>query len=168
MTEFEEIYARYFSSVYHYARRLTRDEAMAEELTAETFFKALKNLSRYDETKADIRIWLCQIAKNTWISHCRKQGRELPMLGEPEENHAPAQSISIEQALENKEAARRLHVLLHNMNEPYKEVFALRVFGELPFAEIAALFGKTESWARVTYHRAKNKLLQEMEESSHV
>jgi len=158
MDGFEEIYARYFSSVYRYAWRLTRNESLAEELTAEAFFKALKNLSRYDETKSDIRVWLCQIAKNTWISHCRKQGRELPLeeaLGMP--------LFSIERALEDKETARRLHTLLHRMDEPYKEVFSLRVFSELPYTEIAALFGKTENWVRVTYHRAKNKLLQELE-----
>jgi len=164
VTEFEEIYARYLSSVYHYARRLTGNTDMAEELTAETFCKALKNLSRYDESKADMRIWLCQIAKNTWISQCRKQGRELPLDSEMQEYHAPAQEISIERALENQEAARHLHALLHNMDEPYKEVFALRVFGELPFAQIAEIFGCTESWARVTFMRAKRKLQQEMED----
>ena len=163
MDDFEEIYTRYFSSVYCYARRLTRDENQAEELTAETFCKALKNLSRYDETKSDIRIWLCQITKNTWVSHCRKQGRELPL----EENH-DEQVFSIEHVLENRDAARQLHTLLHRMEEPYKEVFSLRVFGELPYAEIAALFCKTENWARVTYHRAKNKLMQEMEGISNV
>jgi len=162
MSEFEEIYARYFSSVFRYARRLTCDEHLAEELAAETFFKALKNLSRYDATKSDIRVWLCQIAKNTWISQCRKQGRELPL-----EDNTDAKVFSIERALEDKETARRLHTQLHRMSEPFKEVFSLRVFGELPYSEIAALFGKTESWARVTYHRAKDKLMQEMEDTSH-
>jgi len=164
VTDFEEIYARYLSSVYNYARRLTRDKDTAEELTAETFYKALKNLSRYDETKTDIRIWLCQIAKNTWISQCRKQGRELPMDSEPEDVHASTGGVSIERALEDKEAARHLHTMLHRMDEPYKEVFALRVFGELPFAQIAELFGHPESWARVTFLRAKRKLQQEMED----
>jgi RNA polymerase sigma-70 factor (ECF subfamily) len=164
VTEFEEIYARYLSGVYNYARRLTRDEHLAEELTAETFFKALKNLSRYDEAKSDIRIWLCQIAKNTWISQCRKQGRELPLENELEEDRTSKSGISIERALEDKEAARRLHAILHRMDEPFKEVFALRVFGELPFAQIAELFGRTESWARVTFLRAKRKLQQEMED----
>jgi len=159
MDDFEEIYARYFSSVYRYARWLTHDESLAEELTAETFFKALKNLDRYDKAKSDVRIWLCQITKNTWVSQCRKQGRELPLT----ENLEP-QAFSIERALEDKDTARRLHMLLHKMDEPYKEVFALRVFSELPYAEIAALFGKTENWACVTYHRARNKLTQEMED----
>jgi len=164
VTEFEEIYARYLSSVYNYARRLTGNTDTAEELTAETFYKALKNLSRYDESKADMRIWLCQIAKNTWISQCRKQGRELPLDSETQEYQVPAQGISIERVLEDQEAARRLHALLHEMDEPYKEVFALRVFGELPFAQIAEVFGCTESWARVTFMRAKRKLQQKMED----
>ena len=162
MTDFEEIYARYLSSVINYARRLTRDTDAAEELAADTFYKALKNLSRYDESKADMRIWLCQIAKNTWISQCRKHGREVPLPEEADET--PALGISIEGALEDKEAARRLHALLHKMDEPYKEVFALRILGELPFAQIAELFGCTESWARVTFMRAKRKLQQEMED----
>jgi len=162
VTEFEEIYARYLSSVFNYARRLTRDTDAAEELTAETFYKALKNLSRYDESKADMRIWLCQIAKNTWISQCRKHGREVPLPEEADETPVPG--ISVEGALEDKEAARRLHTLLHKMDEPYKEVFALRVLGELPFVQIAELFGCTESWARMTFMRAKRKLQQEMED----
>jgi RNA polymerase sigma-70 factor (ECF subfamily) len=148
VTEFEEIYVRYLSSVFNYARRLTGSTDMAEELTAETFCKALKNLSRYDENKADMRIGLCQIAKNTWISQCRKHGREVPLPEESDETPVPG--ISIEGALEDKEAARRLHALLHRMDEPYKEVFALRVLGELPFAQIAELFGCTESWAHMT------------------
>ena len=162
MTDFEEIYARYLSSVFNYARRLTGDTDAAEELTAETFCKALKNLSRYDASKADMRIWLCQIAKNTWISQCRKQGREVPLSEDADETPMPG--ISIGGVLEDKEAARRLHALLHRMDEPYKEVFALRVLGELPFAQIAELFGCTESWARVTFMRAKRKLQQEMED----
>lgn len=164
MTEFEEIYARYLSSVYNYAWRLTHDKDEAEELTAETFCKALKNLSRYDESKADIRIWLCQIAKNTWISQCRKQGRELPLEFESGDFCANLGSLSIERALEDKESAQHLHTLLHRMDEPFKEIFALRVLGELPFAQIAELFGQTESWARVTFMRAKRKLQQQMEE----
>jgi len=158
---FELIYNQYFTAVYCYARSLTRSERDAEELTAETFFKALKNLARYDEAKADIRVWLCRIARNTWISQCRKRGRELPL-----EDAEEPRAFSVERALEDRDAARRLHAILHRMDEPYKEVFALRVFGELPYAEIAALFGKTENWACVTYHRAKNKLTQEMEDLS--
>ena len=62
----------------------------------------------------------------------------------------------------DKENARRLHILLHNLNEPYKEVFTLRVFGELPFSQIGELFGKTDSWARLIFYRAKKQLQEDL------
>ena len=64
----------------------------------------------------------------------------------------------MEEPLADRDTARQLHRLLHDLPEPYKEVFSLRIFGELPFAQIGELFGKTESWARVTYFRARQKL----------
>ena len=64
----------------------------------------------------------------------------------------------MEETLADRDTARQLHRLLHDLPEPYKEVFSLRIFGELPFAQIGELFGKTESWARVTYFRARQKL----------
>jgi RNA polymerase sigma-70 factor (ECF subfamily) len=160
--DFEAAYQRYFSAVHRYTLRLTRDAHTAEELTAETFFRALKAWKRFDPQQCDVRIWLCQIAKNLWISQLRKQGRTFPLEDQFEEPASPV--LSMERLLENKEDARRLHALLHQLEEPYKEVFGLRTFGELPFAEIAALFQKTEGWARVTYHRAKLKLTRGMEE----
>ena len=160
MNEFEAVYRQYFAMVFSYARRLTGDDHLAEELTEETFFKALKALRKYDGQQ-NLQAWLCTIAKNTWRSQLRKQGRVLPLEGlpEPEDRTPPPAAL-----LENRDEAFRLHELLHAMDEPYKEVFSLRVFGELPFAHIARLFGKTESWARVTYHRAKKKLYEQMED----
>ena len=69
--------------------------------------------------------------------------------------------------LEDREEALRLHGLLHGLEEPYKEVFHLRVFGELPFGDIARVFGRTESWARVTFYRAKQKIIAGLEEEKH-
>ena len=161
MADFELIYNRYFTAVYCYARGLTRNERDAEELTAETFFKALKAIDRFDE-RGDLRVWLCQIAKHAWFNQQRRRKREMPL----EEEQCPGTGENLVDALENRDAAQRLFLLLHGMEEPYKEVFTLRTFCEQPYAQIAALFGKTESWARVTYHRAKTKLLQEMEENS--
>ena len=161
MDGFEMIYNRYFTAVYCYARSLTRNERDAEELTAETFLKALKAIDHYDE-RGDMRIWLCQIAKHTWFNQLRRRKREIPL----DEDLDYGAEETLAQALENRDAAQRLYVLLHRMEEPYKEVFTLRTFCEQPYAQIAALFGKTESWARVTYHRAKTKLLLEMERES--
>jgi RNA polymerase sigma-70 factor (ECF subfamily) len=161
--DFEEIYTRYFTDVYYYARRLTGNNDAAEELTAETFLKALKAIDHYDE-RGNLRVWLCQIAKHTWYNQWRHKKREVP-LGE-DFAHASG-SVNFPQALEDSDTALRLHALLHRMEEPYKEVFYLRVFCEQSHAQIAALFGKSESWARVTYHRAKAKLLQELEGDAH-
>ena len=160
MVDFDLVYNRYFTAVYCYARGLTRSERDAEELTAETFFKALKAIDRFDE-RGDLRVWLCQIAKHAWFNQQRRKKREISLEEAPE----PGEEAAFAQALEDRDTADRLFALLHRMEEPYKEVFTLRTFCEQPYAQIAALFGKTESWARVTYHRAKTKLQQELEES---
>ena len=69
---------------------------------------------------------------------------------------------SIEQMASDRDSSFRIHVALHAMEEPFREVFELRVFGELSFREIGTIFGKTENWARVTYHRARLKLQERM------
>ena len=154
---FAAVYERYFKDVFLYARALSRDDALAEEVTAETFFKALKKLDSY-RGDCDIRVWLCQIAKNTYFTHCKKRNRFAPM---PET--VAAEDFRLDDRLSDRDDAFQIHQFLHAMEEPYKEVFSLRVFGELPYAQIAALFGKSESWARVTYHRAKCKIIDFME-----
>lgn len=148
--EFEEVYRRYFSQVYKYALALSRDETVAEEVTQETFFRALSAIDGF-RGECQLRVWLCQIARNQYLTLCRERkrfadlGREIGDEG-------------IEAGFADREDARQLHRLLHEMAEPYKEVFSLRTFGELPFSQIGELFGKTESWARVTYFRARQKL----------
>lgn len=161
MTDFQKIYAQYFADVFRFLRGLTADEALAEELTEETFYKALRGLDRF-QGGCDIRVWLCQIAKNSYFSYRKKQSRFADQekcldSTPPEEN--------LEALLIQKEQAFRLHQALHELDEPYKEVFSLRVFGELPFRQIALLFGKTEHWACVTYHRAKKQIQKRMEAS---
>ena len=99
---------------------------------------------------------LCAIAKNLWINNCKKYNREV--LPEDMRGMQDDDQISIEQNILEKETALHIHKVLHNMQEPYKEVFSLRVFGQLSFGEIAGLFSKTESWARVTYHRARKMI----------
>ncbi|MCL2300936.1 MAG: RNA polymerase sigma factor [Firmicutes bacterium] len=159
MDDFEAIYAQHFAQVHRYALRLTGDGSAAEELTAETFFKALKKIDSFDgENK---QAWLCQIAKNHWYDQQRRKGREVPL---DEDFDCESEEAPLHLALESGEAAGVLHQKLHDLPEPYREVFTLRVFCELPFAQIATLFGKTESWARVTFHRARNKLQAELEE----
>lgn len=136
---------------------LCRNEALAEEITQETFYKALQNIEHY-KGQCKINVWLCQIAKNTYFTHVEKQKR---FVKEPTEQE---DDLKIEQQLLKKEQAFYLHQLVHRLDEPYKEVFSLRVFGELSFSQISLLFDKTESWARVTFYRAKKKIQSMMED----
>ncbi len=152
MTDFEQIYQTYCGDVYRYLRQLSGSESLAEELTAETFLKALSALEQY-QGGSSLRVWLCQIGKNSYYSWLRKSGRAAP--AEPEE--LPDET-DLCQALADREDAMRIHALLHQLPEPYKEVFSLRVFGELSFSQIAKLFGKSENWACVTFYRAKQKI----------
>ena len=157
----EALYEQYFHDVYRYLRALTQNDSLAEELTQETFFRAMRTLDSF-KGNCDVRVWLCQIAKNAYITLCRRQkhhtGEELP---ENVRDTAPP----VQLALEESETVQEIHKILHAMKEPYKEVFMLRVFGELSFRQIGALFGKTENWACVTFYRAKQKIMNEMEES---
>ena len=154
--DFEQIYRIHFSDVYKYVLSLCRDEATAEEVTQETFFKALKSIDKFNGS-CKLHVWLCQIAKNTYFSLHRKQSRFVDA-----EADIPS-GVDIESDFLDKDKAQRLHVLLHNLDEPYKEVFTLRVFGELPFSQIGDLFGKTDSWARLIFYRAKKRLQEGIE-----
>lgn len=154
MEDFQEVYDLYFKDVYKYALSLSRDPNIAEEITQETFFKALKNIGSF-RGQCRLYVWLCQIAKNTYFTYSQTQSR-----AGPEQEAASGESL--EDRLLAKESAFEIHKVLHRLQEPYKEVFSLRVFGELSFSQIGELFGKTESWARVTYHRARLKIKEEM------
>ena len=132
LTNFEEVYAVYFDDVYRYLLSLSGSESVAEELTSETFFRAMDALDRF-RGECSVRVWLCQIAKNLYYSQLRSE-------------------------------AARIQELLHALREPYKEVFMWRVYGEKSFRDIGALFGKTENWACVTYHRAKRMIREGLED----
>ena len=160
MTDFDAVYQRYFKDVYKYILVLSKNEWVAEEVTQESFFKALNKLDRFDG-RSSLYAWLCQIAKNTYIDYCRKEKRQVSDEALEEAYYTD----ELEQMLQDKESAAEIYRAMHDLEEPYKEVFLLRLFGELPFTQIGALFHKTESWARVTYHRARQKIRNEMEET---
>lgn len=156
MDSFEKIYSEYFDAVFQYTVSLCQDEMWAEEITEEAFFKALKSIDTF-RGECKLSVWLCQIAKNTFYTEARRRQRQ----AEPPSEAASA-ADSIEQRLFDKETALELHKLLHLLDQPYKEVFWMRTFGELSFKEIGSLWGKSESWARVTYHRAKMKIKEDV------
>ena len=158
MTPIEEIYKEHFRGVYKYVYTLCRDESAAEEITQETFYKAMENLDQFrGETR--MFVWLCQIAKNTYFSYAKKQKRHVSDEA-PEAIHG----IDLEEAFFDKESAADALRAMHGLAEPYKEVFMLRVYGQLPFSQIGQLFGKSDSWARVIYYRAKQDIRRKLHE----
>lgn len=159
--EFEKVYTRYHRAVYAYLLTLCHNEQLAADLAQDTFYKALSAIDRFDG-RCPLNVWLCRIARNTWVSHLRHGKREVP-LEDAAADAWPCPAPGPEQAAEGKEGMLRIHRALHALAEPYREVFWLRVYGELSFAEIALLFQKTESWARVTFYRAKTKLKEELQ-----
>ena len=159
MNGIEQLYHDYFKDVYLYVKSLSHNDIIAEEITAETFFKAMKNLDTF-KGDCDIRVWLCQIAKNSYFTYLKKHSKEVLYENIMVEN----QTKDIITEISNKETSKTIHSYLHTLKEPYKEVFTLRIFAELNFKDIGDLFGKTENWACVTYYRAKNKLKKQMED----
>ena len=152
MEDFEKIYADYYQVVYRYALSLCRDREWAEEITQESFFKALKSIDSF-RGDCKLQVWLCQIAKNTFYTAAKRKNSQKEYAPEQLENEN-----TTEERLLDADTAFALHTLLHTLEQPYKEVFWMRTFGELSFRDIGQIWGKTESWARVTYHRARLKL----------
>ena len=156
--EFEQIYTTYFRDVYLYICKLSNSEHIAEEITSETFFKAIKSIDSF-RGDCDIRVWLCQIAKNCYYSYIKKADR-----AECIDNVEIAeQGVSFEERLFRHDTAIQIQKILHDIPEPYKEVFMWRVYAELSFKQIGQMFGKSENWACVTYHRARNKIKEKLE-----
>lgn len=164
--DFEELYQRFFKDVYLFVLSMSRDPHTAEEITQETFFRALKEM-RHFKGNCSVTSWLCQIARNLYLDQLRKSRRLLPE-SDVEESLASRQSPSsdVAETCIQKEDALSIYRILHCLDEPYKEVFILRTLGELSFREIGDIFGKEESWARVTYHRARMKILKELQDGS--
>ncbi len=151
----DDILCAEYEAVYHYILALCRNETTAQDITQETFLKAIKSSDKF-QGDSSLYTWLCAIAKRLLINRYKKDSRELPT--DDFESTLPKTEQSPEELISDKNSAMYIHAVLHKMDEPYKEVFSLRVFGQLSFADIAKLFAKTESWARVTYHRARKMI----------
>ena len=156
--DYEKLYNAYYMQVYSYAITLTKNPEQAEEIAQHTFVKAMSSKAKHSGKSSELT-WLCAIAKNLYYDEIRRKQK----LTKIEDVDNIPSSDDLEKAVSDADAAFRIHMVLHELEEPYKEVFQLRVFGELSFSQIASIFGKTESWARVTYHRARLKIKERME-----
>ena len=160
MQDMEQIYEEYFETVYKYLFCLTHNNDISEELTQETFYKAVKKIGTFKGT-CKMSVWLCQIAKNLWYDECRKRKKLVP-IQEDEMNIPDIDNTEDKTIL--KEEKVSLYRKMQLLDEKTREVIYLRITGELSFKEIAAILNKTENWARVTFYRGKNKL-KEVEEN---
>ena len=156
--DIEKIYKTYFMKVYSYVLNIVKNQSAAEEITQSTFVKAMSSKNKFQEKSSEYT-YLCAIAKNLSIDYIRAQQKKSEL---PEDEPVSANDSVIDEVIK-KNTTMSIHMVLHRMEQPYKEVFELRVFGELSFAEIATIFQKTESWARVTYHRARLKLKERLD-----
>lgn len=159
MKNFEVIYTKYFREVFSFAVSLSHNRETADEITQETFYRALEGIDRF-RGQSSLSSWLKGIAKNCWLERLRKQKG----LESTENIPETADMANLEQRLIDRDQSLRIHILLHQLKEPYREVFHLRIFSELSFQTIGSLFGKSDGWARVTFYRAKAKLLEQLKE----
>lgn len=159
--ELEKIILEYYKDILLYVNSLCKNYDIAEDITQDTFIKAMKSLDTFDGSQ-NVRAWLYKIAKNTYFTYYNRQKKY--SNGEILEDVADDRKAVVDKLID-EEQVLIIHKFLHKMDEPYKEIFNLRVFGELSFDEIALIFGKTPNWARVTFYRAKKKIIEYMEDN---
>ena len=155
MLDYEMVFRENNQFIFRFLMKLCGDVSLAEELTQETFFRAYMNMSAL-RNEEKVAVWLCQIAKNTYFAWFNEQKRKQPISQLTPTDSTP----DIAELFEEKELTGRAFSILHALEEPYKEVFMLSVFGGLSLKDISAMFGKSESGARVTYYRAKQKIME--------
>ena len=159
MASFQNIYEEYAQPVYRFLLSLTGNDDLAEELLSETFYQAFRHIDKF-EGRCNLYTWLCQIGKNAWIKECRRNKRysEIRL----DDLVIPDDQPGLEEAVINREMYRKVLKALQNLKDPYRDVFILHAIGEVKLKEIAFIYEKTESWARVTYFRAKQLIAREV------
>lgn len=157
MDEFDKLYTTYLKEVYRFLLKLCGNPDIAEELTQDTFSIAFEKLHTFRGT-CKVQVWLCQIAKHEYYTYYKKHKKTVAK--EPDFLAVSPQNVEAE--VLNRADSMKIHEIVHGLPEPYKEVFTLRVMGELPYQDISRLFQKSPSWARVTYYRAKAMIQQRL------
>lgn len=153
----EEVYREYADTVYRFLLAQTRDSALAQELTQETFCRAVSSIQRYDGS-CKLSVWLCQIAKHLWYQELRRRRHAPQTLQLGPDGDTEAAIPSVEEDVIAREGHLDLLRQVHALPDPQREVVYLRAFGSLSFRQIGEVMGRTETWARVTFYRGKEKL----------
>lgn len=159
MATFQKIYEEYAQAVYRFLLSLTGKDDLAEELLSETFYQAFRHIDQF-EGRCSLYTWLCQIGKNAWVKECRRNNRYSEIT--VEDLQIPDGKPSLEEQIIKKEIYCKILKALQGLPDIYRDVFILHAIGEVKLKEIACIYDKSESWARVTYFRAKQQITQEV------
>ena len=156
----EQVYKQYAQTVYGFLLSKTGDMHLAEELTQETFFRAIKASHTFRE-ESSVSTWLCGIAKRVFLEHLREKKYDSLENVTETADKTPWSRSAEEEALGHWDNMEILKAL-HKLNDPMREVMYLRLSGNLSFAQIGEIMGRSENWARVTFYRGKEKILKEI------
>lgn len=165
---FDEIYQKYAKMLYGYILQLCKNPVTADDILQTVFLKAIEHADSF-EGKCEVSTWLCQIAKNTWLDMCKQREQKNISMDQIMEQQGEAllfgqtvQETDFVKDLIRKDETAVVYRAIHNLSEPYKEVLMLRIMGCLSFKEIGSIFGKSETWGRVTFFRGKEKLREQI------
>ena len=152
----DDIYIKYYKSVYNFLYKLTYDVELSEELTQETFYTAIKKIDTL-KNKESIRTWLYQIAKNKWKDYLKKNKKNIVNLDENNIENLAA-NYNIEEDMITKDNIIELFKKIHMLDIDTREIIYLKIIRNFTFKEISQILGKNEEWARTKFYRGKLKL----------
>lgn len=156
----EEIYEEHAETVFRFLYSYTHDLDLSEELTQETFYRAMKSINKYNG-KCKISVWLCQIAKHILYQEWNKKNKNKTTVIE---DNFEASTYSTEELIISQENKKDIYKMIQALHNTTREVMYLRLTGDLSFKEIGEILGKTENWARVTFYRGKSKIIRRLED----
>lgn len=154
--EIQKMYQEYALPLKRYVLSLCRNETISEDIVADTFYKAIKNIDHFQGGR--MLTWLCAIARNTYLDYVRKKEYKNLSLSDEMKEQIGDEQLLPEQILLQKEEKLQMHRMIQKLGQEEKDVVYLRSFADLSFKEIGNILGKSENWARVTFYRSKTKL----------
>ena len=160
MNSLEQAYIELQPKLYTFFIMKTSNITVAEDLTQDVFYEASKTIHQF-KGDSTISTWLFSIARHLLAKYYRSKKYERAL--NEQLGNSTERVISTETAYEIKEDLLFLQQHIAKLDEIAKEIVLLRLYGELSFADIGELIGKSDNYARVTYFRAKQKIMKEME-----
>lgn len=150
---FGYLYDRHIRVIYDFVYYRTRHKETAEDLTSQTFFKALRSIQSVDPSKPFIS-WLYKIAHNTVLDHYRTR----KFTEDIDEVFDLSDGTDVVQSLDTVRETEKVQKYLASLSPVERDVVILRVWQEMPYKEIAAMIGKTEASCKMIYSRSIKKL----------